>query len=272
MLEQAYELLQRQYEQCRKIVKNDKYYSFYADEKWRHSLQVAGAGNFLLKRIEWLKNKDEDYVEMVKTAILLHDVCRFTEIVHKFRRDFSYDHGIGGAELLRNMPLFADMRIWLPIKHHGHIIEKLYEDSEYQNITDKALQEEIKNICFVIRDADKIANLHMLINEPKMHPLFWEKERVELPTDGVVSEIVKQNAFKYTTTPRFKGATVADRVIGMLSWYFDMNYVSAIDFCRKLGITDGLLKMLEDYCVDEDFKQKYRKYFIEGIKRKAYSK
>ena len=272
MLEQASILLNWQYQQCKKIVNSDAYYSFYANEKWRHSWQVAGAGNYLISHIEWLHNKPIEYIDLIKTAILLHDVCRFTEIVYKFHKKFNYDHGIGGADLLRNTPLFSDMRIWLPIKHHGHIIEKLYEDDEYLNIDDNNLQQEIKNICFIIRDADKIANLYMLKNEPTMHPLFWEKEKIELPQDGTISDIVRQNAFKYTTTPRSKNATVADRIIGMLSWYFDLNYVYSLDFCHKMGITEYLLGMLDKYCIDADFKQRYQEYFLDGIKRLKYSK
>ena len=39
----------------------------------------------------------------------------------------------------------------------------MYADDEYQNISNKKLQKEVEEICFIIRDADKIANLHIHI-------------------------------------------------------------------------------------------------------------
>ena len=134
MLKKAMELLYLQYNQCMEVVKDDVYYRHYAEEKIRHSLQVAGAGNYLLRHIDWLKNKPAEYIEMVKTAILLHDVCRFAEIVKLYHGIEDYDHGIAAYEFLEHTPLFDDIRIRLPIKHHGHLIKELYADVEYQDL------------------------------------------------------------------------------------------------------------------------------------------
>jgi len=265
-----YKLLQQQYKQCREIVKKDDFFRDYADEKWRHSLQVAGAGNYILNDIEWLKNKNKKFIRMVKSAILLHDVCRFTEIVYKFKGIHDYDHGVGASELLKNMPQFCDIRIWLPIKHHGHIIEKLYEDEVYQQIEDANLQNEVEKICFIVRDADKIANLYMMVNEHYTLPLFLGKDDYVPEVDGKISEIVRRTAFSGTTTLRTPDSTLADRITGLLTWFTDINYQCSIDYCQKLKVVPPILEMLDKYCVEDDFKAQFKDYICNFIQKHKY--
>ncbi|MBR1825106.1 MAG: HD domain-containing protein [Alphaproteobacteria bacterium] len=255
MLKSAMELLYLQYRQCMEVVKNDKFYSYYAEEKIRHSLQVAGAGNYLVRHIEWLKNKSAEYVEMVCTAVLLHDVCRFSEIVKLYHNVSQYDHGVAAYEFLRHTPLFDDIRIRLPIKHHGHLIEALYADSEYQSLSDD-LRDEVQKICFIVRDADKIANFNMVTHEPYFLPLFMDIDRELTAEDLAISDHVWQTAFEENTVP-YPFHTVGDRVTSFLSWYMDINYRAALDYCDKLGVTDLMFAMYDKYCGDTAFKQKY---------------
>ncbi|MBR6355740.1 MAG: hypothetical protein IKR92_02690 [Alphaproteobacteria bacterium] len=258
MLQKAVELLWLQYHQCMEIVKNDKHYSYYAEEKIRHSLQVAGAGNYLLRHIEWLKDKPAEYIDMVKTAVLLHDVCRFTEIAKLYQGAKEYDHGVAAYEFLAHTPLFNDIRIRLPIKHHGHLIQDLYDDAEYQNLPDD-LRAEVEKICFIVRDADKIANFNMVTHEPYFLPLFMDIERELTPADLAVSAHVWQTAFRHNTVPK-PFYTIGDRVTSFFSWYLDINYRAALDYCDKLGITELMYQMFDKYCGDTEFKQKYLQF------------
>lgn len=261
MLTTSYRLLETEYKRCLQHVKGNKHFTHYAQEKYRHSMQVMGAGNYLVRRIEWLKNKPKEYIEMVKSTILLHDVYRFANIIENFngRRDF--DHSVEGANFLRQIDIFSDIRVWLPIKHHGHLIEELYQDTEYLSIKDKALQQEVEHICFIVRDADKIANLHMLAYEDNMRSLFLGKAQPENIEDSSISDFVKEDAFKETTIRRDLRTTVADRIASYLSWYMDINYQYSIDFCTKLDVTERLLNMLNEFCSDEQFKRQYLEFF-----------
>ncbi len=263
MLKHAMELLYLQYNQCYDIVKNDAHYSYYANEKIRHSLQVAGAGNYLVRHIEWLRDKPAEYLEMVRTAVLLHDVCRFSEISKSYHGDKGYDHGVAAYELLEHMPQFDDIRIRLPIKHHGHLIEDLYADEEYQNLPED-LQNEVRLICFVVRDADKIANFKMISYEPYYLPLFMGIYRELTAEDLRVSDHVKKSAFVCTTVQK-PFCSVGDWATALLSWYLDINYRASIDFCRKFGIIDIMFQMYEQYCGDADFRQKYVAYVKEHL-------
>lgn len=270
MLQKAMDLLYLQYYQCMEAVHDDEHFSFYAKEKIRHSLQVAGAGNYLVRHIEWLKNKSAEYIEMVRTAVLLHDVCRFSETAKLYRGEQEYDHGVAAYEFLHHTPLFDDIRIRLPIKHHGHLIEALYADDEFQKLSE-SVRQEVEKICFIVRDADKIANFKMVVNEPYFLPLFMDTERELTAEDLQISEHVWQNAFKINTVPK-PFYTIGDRVASLLSWYLDINYQASIDFCAKLGVTDLVFAMFEKYCGDEDFKQKYLAFVKEYMNSHKYLK
>ena len=266
MLEKAWQLLELQFNECFEIVKNDEFYRGYVLEKQRHSKQVAGAGNYIIPKIEWLKSKPAEYIEMVRTAVLLHDVCRFSEIAYRYKNEGKYDHGVAASELLKHTPLFGDIRIWLPIKHHGHCIEDLYNDEVYQNIADKNLQKEVELICFIIRDADKIANLNMIANEENILPLFLGRSCGDKLKDGQISQIVKDSAFTYNTAPRFDGATQGDHIMSYLSWFFDINYRYSIEYCKRLNVIPKIIGLFEKYCTDEDFKPKYISFVKEYIR------
>lgn len=270
MLEDAYQLLKEKSEECLQKVAHDEFFVGYTKEKIRHSYQVMGAGNYIIPRVEWLKSKDSAYVDMVKSAVLLHDICRFAEIEKKCLHNRQIDHGVAGGEFLRTMPEFSDIRIWLPIKHHGHWIEKLYEDEEYQNIADEELKQEVARICFIIRDADKIANLRMLAYEPDMRYLFYGKKDVVPEIDGHISDFVWSQVDKYTTLPRGVETTPADRIAGYLSWYYDINYQYAIDFCDKLQVTDRLVDLFKWLCVDEKFKAHFLDRFTGFLQNHQY--
>ncbi len=72
-----------------------------------------------------------------------------------------------GCEKLRRIPEYDNILITLPVKHHGHLIEDFYTDSEYRNIEDRTIKEQVEKIIFTIRDADKIANFNLMMNDEK---------------------------------------------------------------------------------------------------------
>ena len=255
MLEDAYNLLKEKSDKCLQKVAHSEFFVGYTKEKIRHSYQVMGAGNYIIPRVEWLKTRDSAYIDMVKSAVLLHDICRFAEIEERCLHSRQIDHGLAGGEFLRTLPEFSDIRIWLPIKHHGHLIEDLYNDIEYKNIPSAELKQEVERICFIIRDADKIANLRMLAYEENLRYLFLGKKDIVPELDGHISKEVRNYFERTETFPRLGELSAADRMAGFLSWYYDINYQYSIDFCDKLKVTPRLVEMFKQLCVDEDCKQ-----------------
>ena len=100
LYEKAKNLLFDEYNANYKIVKNSDYHRGYMDEKIKHSLQVAGAGNGILRNEAYFQNRTPEFVEIAKTAILLHDIFRFREIKILYETGQKLDHGIKGAEML----------------------------------------------------------------------------------------------------------------------------------------------------------------------------
>ena len=269
MLKEAMKLLQSEYQNNQTNIKEGTIYSTWYHEKIRHSMQVFGAGNYLVRRVEWLKDKPAEYVEMVKTAVLLHDVYRFKEIAYIIEGK-KIDHGVEGAKFLRNTNMFNDIRIWLPIYHHGHLIEELYADEQFRNIKDENLKKEVELICFIIRDADKIANLHMLAYEPEMRPLFLSSGIGDALKDYSISDFAKQDAFSGRTVRRTPECTISDRFLGYLSWFNDINYRYSVEFCLKLNVIEKLKECFENMCADKEFVSEYFAYFDECLRTRAF--
>lgn len=53
MLKNALNLLYSEYERCLSIVMSSDFHVRYAEEKIHHSLQVLGAGNYIIKHEKW---------------------------------------------------------------------------------------------------------------------------------------------------------------------------------------------------------------------------
>ena len=174
LYESAGNLLKTEYEanKTAKILSNS-FYTAYVEEKWRHSWQVAGAGNLILKNEPYFQGREAAFLEIAKTAVLLHDVFRFREARLKAEENKEVDHGVCGAAFLKTLPDFNNILITLPIKHHGHMIEVLYEDEEYQALPEGQLKDDVRHIAFLVRDADKIANWQILTNEFEQMRLVW---------------------------------------------------------------------------------------------------
>lgn len=248
LYQKAKELLYEEYHKNFEIVKESPYHRRYVDEKIRHSLQVSGAGNGILKHESYFQNRSEEFIDIAKTAILLHDIFRFNEVRILFETGNRIDHGAMGAEFLKQFPEFNNVLITLPIKHHGHMIEALYEDEEYQSITDDKLKQDVLHIAFAVRDADKIANWQIVTHEFDFVKKVWlpfpednSEEQGMLPPESWAyfskQEVVPHGVVKTQTN--------AGEILSMLCWLFDMNYRYSVYYCNRLNLFAGFFRLLE---------------------------
>lgn len=248
LYQKAKELLYEEYHKNFEIVKESPYHRRYVDEKIRHSLQVSGAGNGILKHESYFQNSSEEFIDIAKTAILLHDIFRFNEVRILFETGNRIDHGAMGAEFLKQFPEFNNVLITLPIKHHGHMIEALYEDEEYQSITDDKLKQDVLHIAFAVRDADKIANWQIVTNEFDFVKKVWlpfpednSEEQGMLPPESWAyfskQEVVPHGVVKTQTN--------AGEILSMLCWLFDMNYRYSVYYCNRLNLFAGFFRLLK---------------------------
>ena len=242
----------REYRDNLPYVQGNRHYELYMYEKIRHSFQVSGAGNGILKHEKYFADRNKEFIDIARTAILLHDIYRFREIRGLFEENKAVDHSVLGAEFLRQINEFNNILITLPIKHHGHMIEEFYKDEEYQK-QNPEVQEQLKHIAFAVRDADKIANWYLLCCD------FEGMKDVWLPYPDDVSdkqtqinEVLWDYFKKDEVAPRGLGWTNADKLICVLAWFFDVNYGYSIDYCKKLKVFEGLHDILLKIHMDEE--------------------
>lgn len=252
-IEEAVNLLKKHYAETKEYVKDSVLYSDYADEKIYHSMQVVGAMKYIMKHEDTFKNRDEEFLRMAKLATTLHDIGRFEEIKRLYdleKGNISSDdlwttklnHGMMGYEILKNTK-YNDLRILIPIKHHGDMIEDLYADEQFSSIKDKKLQREIVEIIFLVRDADKTANYYLMSGQgkKKFSQVFAESDKEE--DFGVSTDSLEDfTAFQIVSKERTRNR--ADRWLNLLSWVFDMNYVPSFNLIVK---NNSLNKMIDGF-------------------------
>lgn len=256
LYQKAKNYLKEQYLENFEIVKSSDFHRAYVNEKIRHSLQVSGAGNGILRNEKYFMNRSEEFIDIAKTAIVLHDIFRFTEVRRWFETGQKSDHGVEGAAMLKNQPPFNDIRITLSIKHHGHLIEDFYRDEEFLSLADSDLKQDIEHIHFAVRDADKIANWQILTNE------FEAMRPVWLPHPEDFS--ARQSQFTPQAWESFTQSnlvakkdinTNADTLLSVLSWLFDINYHYAVTYCQRLDLFNKFYNLFEKIGVDSDKRQ-----------------
>lgn len=271
MLKNAMKLLYSEYEKCLSIVKNSEFHIQYAEEKIHHSLQVLGAGNYIIKHEKWFQNHGQEFIDLAKTAVLLHDIARFEEIIGLWNKTPRIDHGVVGGEKLRNMPEYNDIRITLPIKHHGHIKEKFYEDEEYLAIKDNKLRNEVEHIFWLIRDADKVANFNIVCYETEKYMSLFVPNPDQTPSSELkISQKVIEDFKKHKTVDYNLRQTAADHSLTFISWFFDLNYKASVAFCRKLNLIklmfDGLQNYHNDKVLNNNLKEEVDKFLENNFK------
>jgi len=241
----AKELLFKEYHENFKVVKGSSYHEAYMNEKIRHSLQVSGAGNGIVAHEPYFEGKTDEFIDIARTSILLHDIYRFREIRLLFETGQRPDHGVMGAELLSQTADFNNILICLPIKHHGHMIECLYEDPEYL-AQDEKMQDKIKHIAFAVRDADKIANWYLLSHEWESIKEVWLKYPNDFsPAQAKISDELWVYFARTEVAPNNLVKTNADALISILCWLFDINYRYSISFCKYHDLFNGLCRILK---------------------------
>jgi len=250
-LEKAKELLEKEYKQRRKENVSG-FLIEVMDEKIRHSYQVLGAGKYLLKHEPYFCNLSNEEKDFLQAVVLLHDVARFYEFLVLGQQGIKIDHGSYGAEMLEKIPEFNKMEAILPVRHHGHLIEMLYEDKDYQNLPSD-MQEKVKRIAFLVRDADKLANFYLLVTKFKeMSPLFFAERVFKTPYAKTISAEARKD-FEAKCTVKMKYVSnFAERALAYLSWVFDLNYISSFVFLEKLNIIERLGKCFSIFLTKED--------------------
>lgn len=256
------QILRQEYRRCLEYVKDSHFHTLYTNEKIEHSFQVIGAGNYIMKHEKYYQGRDETFLRLAKLAYLFHDIGRFREICELFDLGIEHlsatklDHGAFGAEFLSRLPQYDTPFLLLPVKYHNKLIEDYYNSAEYHNLEKE--KKDITEILKLVRDADKIANFHLITTRTEeLKELFCPENARNLP-QNIQPEILEDFMNEKAIDLR-KIKTVCDRILNLLSWTYDLNYLPSFVFCSKLNCFDKMLNILKTCNPDNKTQEKVEK-------------
>lgn len=274
----AVKFLYDHYENAKKYVADSEYYNEYVEEKIHHSLQVIGAMKYIMKHEDTFKNRNEEFLNYAQIATILHDVGRFKEIKNLYDLEkqgnskdslwtSKQDHGIYGYEILKSTPEYNNPRIYIPVKHHGHMIEELYEDEEFSSIKDEKLKKDIMEIIFLVRDADKAANYYLMTSgydkrfpHVFQNPYSTKEDSTPIPTKSI------EQFTQFEVVSREYTINFATRYLNVLSWVFDMNYIPTYDLIIKNNSLPKMADIFYSIAKDEEIQSVVEKTIADFLK------
>ena len=233
-------LLQEEYTNCLNEVKSSAFHSLMAEEKIKHSFQVIGAGNYIMKHEAYYQH-------------LPQEIGRFREISELYRQNHGHfigsklDHGLFGAQYLEQTPSYNSPFIVIPVKYHNKLIEDYYNSDDYQQLGKN--RDSITEVLKLVRDADKIANFHLITTQTQHLKKLFCPEAIEGKALAIQPAILSDFMAEKTIDLK-KVQTACDRILNLLSWVYDLNYLSSFEFCIKLNCFDKMLNILQEYNPD----------------------
>ena len=250
-------ILKEYYTEASRQVPADSSYMQTLNHKFRHSLEVLRQGQNILQQTPELRDKDETFRDLAQKALLFHDVGRFEETVQRYKAKQNglkvaamsdkYEHGAIGCELLQNKPPYNDMRILFAIRWHGRMMEEVQASEMYCQIKDSPQFAEIMQILYLVRDADKLANLYVAKAQDHLRqdPFY-----LSLPADilkAPLSEEIKAQFFAEKVILSTTLTSFADRILQVISWIYDFNYQTTVEVFKQQQYAEFLLDMLAQY-------------------------
>lgn len=246
--------LKKHYQKAAAEIPADSFYHFSINHKFRHSIQVLQAGREIMNNTPELADISADFKNAAERTLLFHDIGRFHEAVCIYRDSLKnikvaagsdkYDHGFIGYDILKQIPRYNNLKLLLAVKYHGKMMEQVRTSDLWQEAEKSPDEKEIKQILYIVRDADKLANLkvHKTHNHLK-EDSFYKQLSPTAKKAGISPEVMQQfknHQVVYFPTIR----SYNDRVMMVLSWLFDFNFQYTREQFLNAGYADYLLNEL----------------------------
>lgn len=230
-------------------------YHEFINHKFRHSIDVLQIGRDILYNTPELANKTDEFRLLSERALLFHDVGRFEENFERYEAECQHNamsaftmrinHGDIGYEILKNDEIYGDMRILFAVKYHGQMIEDVYASDLWKQAEKSPHKTEIQQILLLVRDADKMANLKVIKQRDHLREdIFYKQLSQEAKTAGISHQVAEQFFNKQVVKVNTM-RTYADRVLLVLSWIFDFNYVYTRRMFAENKYPEYLMKELK---------------------------
>lgn len=240
------------YENCFNLVKKDNFLKGYANEKIKHSMQVVGAGNYILKNEKSFQNKSAEFFKKGKLVCLWHDIGRFEEIILLSQKQrCPQGHSYLSYKILKEAG-YADLSILLPIKGHGGMPEALAEDEEYQNIKDPKQKAEVEELYKLVKDADKIANMYLHKADKRLFKDLFFSSLSKQKKYASLSPAVLDCVYKHRIVKTQDIVSFSDRIVQILCFVHELYYQPSYTFLQKHKILDELFSDLNQFCPNKE--------------------
>ena len=197
-----------------------------------HSLRVAGNARFIADALKFSKSERR----LAETAGLVHDAGRFTQFVRygSFRDSDTVDHGAEGRRVLEAQDLS-----FLPDPGDRERLLCVVEcHNRKQTDIPRGLSPEQNRFLHLIRDADKLDIMELVLRGVVIDG--FQDLREMLPHIRLCRELsprVLAEAAKTKSVSNGNLSTLADFLVMMATWCYDMNYPPT----RRLAVQRGIL-------------------------------
>lgn len=241
-------------------ISEDSFYRRAVNHKFVHSIEVLHTGEKILRNTPELQNMSDEFCDYARKALLFHDVGRFRENLLRYQADLCeqkisavsdvFDHCVLGYEVLKQVQEYNDLRILFAVRYHGKMMEDVKKSEMWQMVEKSSQKEDILNILYLVRDADKLANLLHIKNDGHLKKDLFYKQLSQPNRNGSLSDEVKAQFYDKKTILFSTVQTYADRVLMVLSWVFDFNYRYAVKVFYENGYGKFLFDELQQYHSD----------------------
>ena len=201
--------------------------------KYTHTYRVVDYCRILAESL----NLNEHDTFLAKTIGLLHDIARFPQAkeFHTFNDTISFDHGLKGAEILRENDYIAN---YVEAEEDKKIVLKAIELHNKKYIEEE-LDERTKVFCNIIRDADKLDIMDSQGIKLDDNSKHFNKKAYD--------EILNKELVTYTYVDND-----ATNILKTLAYIFDFNFKESFNQLKVHDIINRKYKLLESSVVKEE--------------------
>ncbi len=204
--------------------------------KYCHSRRVAENARLIAEGLDLAPAE----ILLAEGCGLVHDIGRFPQyaIYGSFRDADTVDHGIAGRQTMEKegLPLLIDAGDWLrmacAVEYHNRKKTDIPED----------IQENERRFLNIIRDADKL-DIMDIVTQSVARDGFRELPDMlpHISLNRELTPLVMEEVLKIKTVSIGSLRTVADFLVMLASWFYDLNYAPS----RSLAAKNHILERIE---------------------------
>jgi hypothetical protein len=185
----------------------------------------------------------QEEIELARAAGLLHDAGRFSQFARyeSFRDADTIDHGLEGRRVLEEAAPFADAdereRLLCAVQYHNRKTEDI----------PPGLPASQSSLLRLVRDADKLDIMEIVLDSVEADG--FKDLPVMVPNIRLSRELtpgVLDKALIGESPSSEKLSTLADFLVMLASWFFDLNYMPSRRLAAQRGILPRIRGKLPD--------------------------